>query len=107
MSPGPTIKGRVRMVLHRIFRAGACAVLRRRRGPSRHGPPPVVFLLGNAYGIGGTTRTCLNLAGHLAATRPVEVVSLVRERTEPVFAFAPSLTVTPLVDRRAGRADLL
>jgi glycosyltransferase involved in cell wall biosynthesis len=100
----PTLLGRVRMVLHLLVRGVACALLRRR--PLRRADQ-VTFLLGNAYGIGGTTRTCLNLAGELAHTRRVEVISLIREHTEPAFPFADDLTVTALVDRRQGRGGLL
>lgn len=106
MARSVTFRGRVRWVLHRLARAVAGRVLRRRHGHAQH-PTPVTFLLGNAYGIGGTTRTCLNVAGHLARTHPVEIVSIVRERDEPMFAFPAGVVVTPLADRRGGRRGVL
>jgi len=61
----------------------------------------VRILLMHAYGMGGTIRTSLTLAEHLAAQgRPVEVISIVRSREEPFFGFPAGLTVTTLDDRR-------
>lgn len=76
------------------------AVLRLRRP----GPPSdrVHILLMHAYGMGGTIRTVLNLAEHLAARRPVEVVSIVRWRDEPFFEIPAGVQVTFLDDQRAG-----
>ena len=62
----------------------------------------VRILLMHAYGMGGTIRTCLTLAEHLAAQGPVEVISIVRSRDEPFFAFPEGVTVTTLDDRRKG-----
>ncbi|MFI6324744.1 glycosyltransferase family 4 protein [Nonomuraea sp. NPDC050556] len=69
------------------------------------GVPDVIirYLLLHAYGMGGTIRTVLNQAGAMAALgHQVEVVSVVRRRTHPHFAFDPRLTVTTLVDQRGG-----
>jgi glycosyltransferase involved in cell wall biosynthesis len=63
----------------------------------------VRILLMHAYGMGGTIRTCLTLAEHLAKHGPVEVISIVRTRDEPFFAFPEGVTVTVLDDRRGGR----
>jgi glycosyltransferase involved in cell wall biosynthesis len=57
----------------------------------------------HAYGMGGTIRTCLTLAEHLAKHGPVEVISIVRTRDEPFFAFPDGVTVTTLDDRRMKR----
>jgi len=65
----------------------------------------IVFLLHNAYAIGGTVRTTLNLAAALAGRHDVEVVSMSRHREEPRFAVDPRVTLVPLVDTREDSAD--
>ncbi len=57
---------------------------------------PMRFLLLHAWGMGGTIRATLTVAGHLDG----EVVSVVRRRDDPFFDFAPGLRVTALDDRR-------
>ena len=93
----------------RVVRPLAIAAHRARRARSsrrcvRPGPPDgfegVRILLMHAYGMGGTIRTCLTLAEHLAEHGPVEVISIVRSRDEPFFAFPEGVTVTVLDDRR-------
>jgi len=67
-------------------------------------PPAVRFVLANAYAMGGTIRTTLSLAGHLARSREVEVIALRRGgRRRPFFAFPPGVTVTTLDDRSRPR----
>jgi glycosyltransferase involved in cell wall biosynthesis len=57
--------------------------------------------------MGGTIRTTLNLAGHLARDRPVEVLSVLRRFDHPFFPFPPGVVVTGIDDQRdaerAGR----
>ncbi|KAA0926826.1 glycosyltransferase family 4 protein [Streptomyces apricus] len=78
-----------------------------RRGWGRAGRrTKVVLLLHNAYAIGGTVRTTLNLAAALADRHEVEIVSMRRHRDEPRFAVDPRIRVVPLVDEREGSADL-
>ncbi|MDQ0776524.1 glycosyltransferase involved in cell wall biosynthesis [Streptomyces aurantiacus] len=72
----------------------------------RTGRTKVVFLLHNAYAIGGTVRTTLNLASALAERHDVEIVSMRRHRDEPRFTIDPRITVVPLVDERDGSEDL-
>lgn len=65
----------------------------------------IALLLHNAYGIGGTVRTTLNLAAALAERHEVEIASMFRHRDEPCFAVDPRVRIVPLVDTRAGRDD--
>jgi glycosyltransferase involved in cell wall biosynthesis len=60
----------------------------------------IVFLLHNAYGVGGTIRTTCNLAGALAAEHEVEVVSVFRSREVPAFGYGPRVRLRPLADLR-------
>ena len=57
-------------------------------------------LLMNAYGMGGTIRTTLNLLEHLAQTHDVELISVIRRRERPMFRFPEGIEVTTLDDRR-------
>ncbi|WP_127354823.1 glycosyltransferase family 4 protein [Actinacidiphila soli] len=66
----------------------------------------IVFLLHNAYGIGGTIRTTLNLSTALAARHhDVEIVSMMRHREKPRFAVDPRVRLIPLVDNRPDSPD--
>ncbi len=82
------------------------AALRSRRRPAAGtgtGGTVHVLLL-HAYGMGGTIRTTLNLAGGLAeAGRDVTLLSLVRRREDPFFAFPDGVRVEDVDDQRAGR----
>jgi glycosyltransferase involved in cell wall biosynthesis len=62
----------------------------------------VVILLVSAWGMGGTIRAAHNLAGYLAKTHQVEIVSVFRRREEPFFEFPPNVKVTALDDQRPG-----
>ena len=87
------------VALHR-----AALALLGRRAPTRPEPGPVRFLLAHAWGLGGTIRTTLNLAALLAECREVEIVSVLRRREQPFFAFPAGVRVRALDDRRAPRA---
>jgi glycosyltransferase involved in cell wall biosynthesis len=79
-----------------------------RRSPPRAGRAPVRIVLMNAYAMGGTVRAVLTLAGHLAATREVEVIALKRGgRAQPFFPHPPGVNVTTLDDRRKPRRGLV
>ncbi|GHH78132.1 hypothetical protein GCM10018793_27830 [Streptomyces sulfonofaciens] len=65
----------------------------------------IVFLLHNAYAIGGTVRTTLNLAAALAERHDVEIVSMMRHRARPRFTVDPRVTLVPLVDTRERSPD--
>ena len=100
---------------HRMAMAVMRAILRSRRPrqPARRDPPKVTILLVHAWGMGGTIRTMLNVAGRLAERHEVEVevVSVWRAREDPFFPFPAGVTVTAAEDRRPGaggrRARLL
>ncbi|MFI6512033.1 glycosyltransferase family 4 protein [Streptosporangium sp. NPDC050855] len=74
---------------------------------ARRAPAPdtgtVRILLHHAYGMGGTIRTVLNLAGYLARERDVEIVSVVRAAEEPFFPIPPGVRVSFLDDRIGPR----
>jgi glycosyltransferase involved in cell wall biosynthesis len=64
----------------------------------------VVIVVGSAWGMGGTIRAAINLAGHLARTNEVEILSAYRRRDKPfmVRQFPDGVTVTALDDQRPG-----
>ncbi|GAA0944667.1 glycosyltransferase family 4 protein [Nonomuraea longicatena] len=62
------------------------------------------YLLLHAYGLGGTIRTVVNQANAMAAAgHSVEIVSVVRRRESVAFPLDPRVTLSTLVDQRAGR----
>jgi glycosyltransferase involved in cell wall biosynthesis len=89
---------------HRAVTPAMRALLRLRRRPPARAAPKVTILLVHAWGMGGTIRTMLNVAGMLAERHEVEVVSLWRRSEEPFFAFPPGVTVSVADDRRPGAA---
>ena len=100
------VLGRPAIALHRL----ALAAVRRLPAPRAPGRPGAVrIVLGNAYAMGGTIRTTLSLAGHLARTREVEVIALKHGSARPpFFPFPPGVKVTTLDDRgqeRRGRVE--
>lgn len=83
------------------------AVRRGRRAPGQGAlnARKVHVLLMNAYGMGGTIRTTLNLAEQLAQTHEVELISVIRRRERPLFPFPDGIEVTTLDDRRVSAQD--
>lgn len=73
-------------------------------GPGR--APAVRFVLANAFGMGGTIRATLDLAGDLAAGGPVEILSVRRHRARPFFAPGEGVVIRALDDRTRARRPL-
>jgi glycosyltransferase involved in cell wall biosynthesis len=72
--------------------------------PKAGAPERVVILIGSAWGMGGTIRAALNLAGWLAPNHRVEVLSAYRRVDEPFMgAFPEGVDVIALDDQRVGR----
>jgi glycosyltransferase involved in cell wall biosynthesis len=73
-------------------------------------PPPsaaqVRILVLHAHGMGGTIRTVLNLAGHLARERDVEIISVLREAPDLFFPVSPAVRISFLDDRVEPRGLL-
>jgi glycosyltransferase involved in cell wall biosynthesis len=75
-----------------------------RRPPRRGADDRVVILIGSAWGMGGTIRAALNLAGWLAAHERVEVLSAYRRVEQPFMgAFPEGVSVVALDDQRRDR----
>jgi glycosyltransferase involved in cell wall biosynthesis len=91
--------GPLAVTVHRIA-LGLAALLPRGRATRSGGP--VRFLLAHAWGMGGTIRTTLTIAGDLAQRHEVELVSLLRRRERPFFPFPSGVPVRAL-DRGLGR----
>ncbi|MEU1816718.1 glycosyltransferase [Streptomyces roseifaciens] len=62
----------------------------------------IEFLLHNAYGIGGTIRSTVNLAAALADRHEVRIISVNRPVDVPELDIDPRVRLTPLVDLREG-----
>ncbi|UJV41180.1 glycosyltransferase [Streptomyces sp. AMCC400023] len=65
----------------------------------------ITLLLHNAYAIGGTVRSTLNLAGALATRHDVEVVSVLRTEERPLLGMSGKVRLVPLVDERPDAAS--
>jgi glycosyltransferase involved in cell wall biosynthesis len=96
--------GPIATALHRAAMPPAALIIR--RGAPGRAPGPVRMLLEHAYGMGGTIRTTLNLAGHLARTREVEIVSLRRTRGKSFLDMPDGVAVRTLDDQREQRGLL-
>ncbi|UGS36180.1 glycosyltransferase family 4 protein [Capillimicrobium parvum] len=100
--------GGLAVAVHRAAIRLLPPLLGRRRDPH---PGRIRLMLLHAWGMGGTIRTTLNLAEHLAAGGgDVEVMSVVRRRDEPFLGFPGGVAARALDDRRTpgrGLARLL
>jgi glycosyltransferase involved in cell wall biosynthesis len=94
--------GPVALLVHRL----AMRMLRR-RGRGEPDPRRITLVLEHAYGMGGTIRTTLNLAGYLAREHDVEVLSVRRTRERPFIEFPEGVTVTALPEPRGRLQRLL
>jgi glycosyltransferase involved in cell wall biosynthesis len=97
--------GPVALLVHRAAMVVAAPLIRRAGG--REEEPHVRLLLEHAYGMGGTIRTTLNLAEHLARRHDVEVISVLRRRKNAFIPLPEGVTVTALDDTTAGRGGAL
>jgi glycosyltransferase involved in cell wall biosynthesis len=90
-SPRRRLLGPLAVALHRCA-LGLAALLP--RGSAAPAPGPVRMLLAHAWGMGGTIRTTLTVAGHLAQSHDVQLVSLVRRRERPFFPLPATRALT-------------
>jgi glycosyltransferase involved in cell wall biosynthesis len=107
--PSLVVRARMRAGRLAVKRAGRrllrSVLLRYVRGGSRAGgaasaEPQIVILLSSAWGMGGTIRTTLNLAAHLAPHHDVRIISVMRARRKPFFELPAGVEVDVLDDRR-------
>ncbi|MFC7279499.1 glycosyltransferase family 4 protein [Paractinoplanes rhizophilus] len=66
----------------------------------------VLFLINDAFGIGGTIKTTFNLGAALAARgHHIEILSTGRRRDVPKLPVDPAIRLMSLVEMRTGHAD--
>jgi glycosyltransferase involved in cell wall biosynthesis len=95
-----TFARQLRQGVKRVLRS---VLVRAARVQPRSGTPEKVYvLLVSAWGMGGTIRAAINLAGYLADDHEVEIISTYRRREQPYFPFDPRVTVLALDDERPG-----
>jgi glycosyltransferase involved in cell wall biosynthesis len=87
----------------RVARLISAALSRWARGGPASDGDRVALLLMHAWGLGGTIRVTLEVAGRLARDHDVEILSLVRRRDDPSFPAPDGVTITAIDDQRAGR----
>ena len=88
----------------RVIRAGLLRYVRAAPKPGGGAGDRVkvhIFLV-SAWGMGGTIRAAVNLAGYLADRYEVEIISTYRRNDEPYFAFDPRVKVIALDEQRKG-----
>jgi glycosyltransferase involved in cell wall biosynthesis len=101
-----TVPGRPSLRLVRALAmrlAGALPPPRRAAGRPAGARTQVCIVILHAYGMGGTIRSVLNVAGQLARHCDVELVTVHRRRDRAFFALPDGVRVTALDDRRPGR----
>src|SRR3954451_23655228 len=93
----------LRQLKHEVRRGLRSLLVRAARAePHADAPEKVHLLLVSAWGMGGTIRAAINLAGHLADHHDVEIVSIYRRRDRPYFPFDPRVKAVALDDERPG-----
>jgi glycosyltransferase involved in cell wall biosynthesis/uncharacterized membrane protein YkoI len=91
-----------RRIVANVIRAALARYVRGGRSEAGAGAGTVSILLMHAWGMGGTIRTCMQVAGYLAGDRDVELLSVVRRRDEPHFELPAGVRVRAIDDQRAG-----
>ena len=110
-TPRPGPRRRVELAAMAVAQRTASGLLRLAIGRRRRAAAPpgdarkVYVLLMNAYGMGGTIRTTLNLVEQLAATHDVELITVMRRREHPLFPFPEGITVSAVDDRRRAEQE--
>lgn len=100
-SLGARLRVSPRRVAWRAIRRGLVRWARTPARSARRAEPTVYILIVSAYGMGGTIRTIINLAGHLARHHRVEIVNVHRRRDQPFFGeWPPGVEAVALDDRR-------
>src|SRR4051794_39866198 len=107
MGRGPSERwlapSRISLLIHRPALCGAAPLMRPPARPPARERVAVTILVMDAYAKGGVVRSVLTVAGYLARSHDVEVVSVTRgwRRKRPAFEFPDGVRVTILDDRRA------
>ncbi len=106
--PAPkAVRRLVDLYLRRVARRTAAASVRE-RGPLGTDRPRVYFLIRSAYGVGGTIRTVLTTANHLAEQGyRVELISVLRPKQTTFFEVHPRIRHTWLFDERTRYGALV
>ena len=96
------MKTRAKRLARRALRAALVRHARARPRSLEGADRRVTILLVSVWGMGGTIRAALNLAGYLAQNGyEVEILSVFRRRDDPFFGgFPPGVKVTPIDDQR-------
>jgi glycosyltransferase involved in cell wall biosynthesis len=92
------VEGVATRALHSLTGSGRARRLPRRR-PRRPERPKIHIVILHGFGMGGTIRTVINLAGYLAEHYEVELISVFRGRRVPAFSIPRGVEVTVLDDR--------